>query len=95
MIAQRLSTELSAPPDMKTLMQHKPENVPENLMLLQLGVSWGTIEYQLGDNLSQLANAFADVTAVDVASVVNQYLTEERRMTLLLTPRASRSSTPH
>ena len=90
MIAQGLSTELSAPPDMKTLMQHKPENVPENLMLLQLGVSWGTIEYQLGDTLSQLANAFADVSAADVASVVNRYLSEAHRMTLLLTPRASR-----
>ena len=89
MVAQSLSMELSAPPDMKTLMQHKPENVPEALALLQLGVSWGTIEYQYGNNLSQLASAFADVSADDVASVVNRYLTEERRMTLLLTPRAS------
>ena len=58
-------------------------------MLLQLGVRWGTIEYQFGGNLSQLASAFADVSAVDVASVVNRYLTEEQRMTLVLTPRAS------
>ena len=89
-IAQSLSKELSAPPDMKTLMQYKPENMPENLMFLQLGVSWGIIEYQYGDTLSQLASAFADVSAADVASVVNRYLTEERRMTLVLTPRASR-----
>ena len=90
MIAQGLSMELSAPPDLKTLMQHRPENVPENLMFLQLGVSWGTMEYQYGDTLQQLASAFADVSATDVASVVNRYLTEDRRMTLLLTPRASR-----
>ena len=89
MIAQGLSMELSAPPDMKRLMQQKPENVPENLMLLQLGVSWGTVEYQYGDTLPQLASAFADVSAADVASVVNRYLTEDRRMTLLLTPRTS------
>ncbi len=89
MIAQSLSMELSAPPDMKTLMQNKPENITETLMFLQLGVSWGTIEYQYGPTLSQLASAFADVSADDVASVVNRYLTEERRMTLLLTPRAS------
>ena len=89
MIAQSLSMELSAPPDMKTLMQQKPENVAENLMLLQLGVSWGTVEYQYGNNLSQLASAFADVSANDVANVVNRYLSEEHRMTLLLTPRAS------
>ena len=88
MIAQSLSMELSAPPDMKTLMQQKPENIPENLMFLQLGVSWGIIEYQYGDNLSQLATAFADVSAADVASVVNRYLSEEHRMTLLLTPQA-------
>ena len=86
MVAQSLSKELGAPPDMKTLMQYKPENVPEALMLLQLGVRWGTIEYQFGGNLSQLASAFADVSAADVANVVNRYLTEDRRMTLLLTP---------
>ena len=90
MIARSLSMELSAPPDMKTLMQHKPENVPENLMFLQLGVSWGTIEYQYGETLPQLASAFADVSAADVANVVNRYLTEDRQMTLLLTPQASR-----
>lgn len=89
MIAQGLSMEFSAPPDIKTLMQYKPENVPENLMLLQLGVSWGTVEYQYGETLPELASAFADVSAADVASVVNRYLTEDRRMTLLLTPRAS------
>ena len=89
MIAQSLSMELSAPPDMKTLMQQKPENIPETLMFLQLGVSWGMIEYQYGNNLSQLATAFADVSADDVANAVNRYLSEEHRMTLLLTPRAS------
>ena len=88
-IAQSLSKELSAPPDMKTLMQYKPENVPEAQMLLQLGVSWGTMEYQYGNNLAKLASAFADVSGADVASVVNRYLTEDRRMTLVLTPRAS------
>ncbi len=88
MIAESLSKELSAPPDMKTLMQYKPENVPAGLVLLQFAVSWGTIEYQYGHNLSKLARAFADVSAADVASVVNRYLTEDRRMTLVLTPRA-------
>ena len=88
MVAQSLSMELSAPPDMKTLMQYKPENVPESQMLLQFGVSWGTMEYQYGNNLSELASAFADVSATDVANVINRYLTEDRRMTLVLTPRA-------
>ena len=88
MVAQSLSKELSAPPDMKTLMQHKPEDVTETVMLLQLGVTWGMLEYQYGNNLSQLASAFANVSAADVASVVNRYLTEDRRMTLVLTPQA-------
>ena len=88
MVAQSLSMELSAPPDMKTLMQYKSENVSEAQMLFQLGVNWGTMEYQYGNNLSQLASAFADVSAADVASVINRYLTEDRRMTLILTPRA-------
>ena len=90
MYAEYLSMELSAPPDMKTLMQNKPENVTETVMLLQLGVTWGMLEYQYGDTLSQLASAFADVSAADVANVVNRYLTEDQRMTLVLTPRASK-----
>ena len=89
MYAEYLSMELSAPPDMKTLMENKPENMTETLRLLQFGVSWGTIEYQYGPTLSQLASAFANVSADDVASAVNRYLTEDHRMTLLLTPRAS------
>ena len=89
MIAQSLSKELSAPPDMKMLMQYKPENMSETMMFLQVGVSWGTIEYQYRNNLSHLASALADVSATDVAAVINRYLTEDRRMTLVLTPQAS------
>ena len=89
MVAQSVSMELSAPPDITTLMQYKPENMTETLMFLQVGVSWGIIEYQYGDNLPQLARALADVSATDVADVANRYLTEDRRMTLLLRPRAS------
>ena len=89
MVAQSLSMELGGLPDIATVMQHKPENFTETLMLLQIGVSWGTLEYQYGNALSQLAPAFTKVSAADVAKVANQYLTEDRRMTLLLTPRAS------
>jgi RNA polymerase sigma factor (sigma-70 family) len=89
MLVQSLSMELSAPPDIATVMQYKPANITETLMLLQIGVTWGTLEYQYGNTLSELASAFAKVSAADVAKVVNQYLTEDRRMTLLLTPCAS------
>lgn len=37
---------------------------------------------------AQLAGAFVNVSAADVARVVKRYLTENRRMTLVLTPRA-------
>ena len=89
MIAQSLSMELCAPPDIATVMQYKPENITETLRLLQIGVTWGTLEYQYGNILSEHASAFAKVSAADVAKVANQYLTEDRRMTLLLTPRTS------
>ena len=87
MIAQSLSMELSSSPDMTMVMQQKPAGVTETMMLLQLGLTWGMLDYQYGDKLPQLASAFADVSADDVASVVNQYLTEDHRMTLLLTSR--------
>ena len=87
MIAQSLSKELSAPPDITTLMQQKPKHVTETHMLLQLGVTWGMLEYQYGETMPQLAKAFADVSAADVTSVVNRYLTDENRRTLVLTPR--------
>ncbi len=87
MVAQSLSKELSAPPDMATLMQQKPKHITETHMLLQLGVTWGMLEYQYGETMSQLAKVFADVSAADVANVVNRYLTERNRRTLVLTPR--------
>ena len=89
MYAQSLSMELSSSPDITMVMQRKPAGVTETMMLLQLGVTWGMLDYQYGDTLSQLAGAFADVSAADVADVVNRYLTEDERMTLVLTPRAS------
>ena len=88
-LAQYLSAELSAPPDLTMLMQQKPKNVTETHMLLQLGVTWGMLEYQYGETMPQLAEASGDVTAADVASVATRYLTEENRRTLVLTPRAS------
>ncbi len=89
MIAKSISKELSAPPDLNTLMQNKPENVSETYALLQVGVSWGMMEYKYGESLAQLASAFADVTSADVSSAVNRYLTTDQRRTLVLTPRAS------
>lgn len=89
MLAQSLSMELGGLPDLATVMQYKPEHFTETLMLLQIGVTWGTLEYQYGNTLPQLAPAFTKVSAGDVANVVNQYLTEDHRMTLALTPRAS------
>ena len=84
--AQSVSMELSTPPNIAMVMQHKPPNMTEDLMLLQLGVNLGTVEYQYGDTLPRLASAFAKVSAADVAHLANRYLAADRRMTLVLTP---------
>ena len=89
MYAQVLSMELGSPPDMTMVMQQKPVGMTETMMLANIGLQWGMLEYQYGNTLPQLAKAFASVSAVDVADVVNRYLTEDKQMTLLLTPRAS------
>lgn len=88
--AQSLSRELSGPPDIALLKQYKPANISETLMVLQIGVSWGMMEYRYGNTLEKLASDFSKVTAADVADVVNEYLTEDKRMTLLLTPRVTK-----
>ena len=89
MAAPFFSMQFRAPLDVKRVMQQQPVGVSETMVLGNIGLQWGMREYQHGDTLSQLASAFADVAEADVASVVNRYLTEDRRMTLVLTPRAS------
>jgi len=88
MAAPFFSMQFRAPLDVKKVMQQQPVGVSETMVLGNIGLQWGMREYQHGDILPQLASAFADVSAADVASVVNRYLTEDRRMTLLLTPQA-------
>ena len=89
MAAPFFSMQFRGPLDVKRVMQQQPVGVSETIVLGNIGLQWGMREYQHGDTLSQLASAFAKVSADDVASVVNRYLTEDRRMTLILTPRAS------
>ena len=87
MAAPFFAMQFSAPLDVKMVMQQQPVGVSETMVLGNIGLQWGMREYQHGDTLFQLASAFADVSAADVASAVNRYLTEDRRMTLVLTPR--------
>ena len=87
MAAPFFAMQFSGPLDVKRVMQQQPADVSETMVLGNIGLQWGMREYQHGDTLSQLASAFANVSAADVANAVNRYLTEERRMTLLLTPR--------
>ncbi|MXZ02066.1 sigma-70 family RNA polymerase sigma factor, partial [Candidatus Poribacteria bacterium] len=86
MAAPLFAMQFRGPLDVKMVMQQQPVGVSETMVLGNIGLQWGMREYQHGDTLSQLASAFADVSATDVADVVNRYLTEDRRMTLLLTP---------
>ena len=88
MAAPFFAMQFRAPLDVKRVMQQQPVGVSETMVLGNIGLQWGMREYQHGDTLSQLADAFVNVSAADVANVVNRYLTEDRRMTLVLTPRA-------
>ena len=87
MAAPSLSMQFSSPLDIEMMKQQKPAGVSETMMLGNIGLWWGMLEYQYGETLPQLASAFANVSAADVADVVSRYLTEEARMTLVLTPR--------
>ncbi len=86
MVAPALSTQFSAPLDLAVIQQQKPARVSEAMMLGNIGLWWGMLEYRYGETLPQLAAALANVSAADVAAVVDQYLSEDARMTLLLTP---------
>ncbi len=88
MAAPALSMQFSSPMDVKMVMQQQPAETSETMIVGSIGLQWGMREYQYGDTLSQLAGAFANVSPTDVVDVVDQYLTEDKRMTLLLTPRA-------
>jgi len=66
-----------------------PAGTSKTMALGNVGLWWGMLEYRYGDILPQLASALTGVSAADVADVVNRYLTEDARMTLVLTPRVS------
>lgn len=87
MAAPSLSMQFSSPLDVDMIKRQNPGGVSEAMMLGNIGLWWGMLEYQYGETLPKLAGAFANVSADDVADVVNQYLTEDDRMTLVLTPR--------
>ena len=89
MAAPSLSMQFSSPLDVERIKQQIPPGTSTTMALGNIGLWWGMLEYQYGDTLPQLARAFANVSADDVADVVNRYLTEDARMPLLLTPRAS------
>ena len=90
MAAPALSMRFSSPVDIEMVMQQIPAGTSTAMVLGNIGVWWGMLEYRYGETLPQLAKAFANVSAADVADVVNRYLTEDKRMTLVLTPRASK-----
>ena len=72
MIAPFFSQQFSSPVDVEMVMQQQSAaGVSETMILGNIGLQWGLLEYQYGDTLSQLASAFADVSADDVASAVS------------------------
>ena len=87
MAALSFSRQFSSPMDIEMVKHQIPAGTSTTMALGNIGVWWGMLEYQYGDILPQLASEFAKVSADDVADVVNRYLTEDARMTLVLTPR--------
>ena len=86
MAAPSLAMQFSSPLDVEMIKQQIPPGTSTTMALGNIGLWWGMLEYQYGKTLPQLASAFANVSAADVADVVSRYLTEEARMTLVLTP---------
>lgn len=85
--APSLSMQFSSPLDLEMMKQYKQQGVSETMMLANIGLWWGMLEYRYGEKLPQLANALKNISAEDVADVVNKYLPEKDRTTLLLIPR--------
>lgn len=86
MAAQSLSMQFSSPMDIDVMKQYKQEGVSDTMMLGNIGLWWGMLEFRYGDSLPHIASAFKNVTAVDVADVANRYLSEDKRMSLVLSP---------
>lgn len=86
MAAQSLSMQFSSPMDIDIMKQYKQKGVTEAMMLGNIGLWWGMLEFRYGDNLPHIANALKNVSADDVADVANRYLSEDKQMTLVLIP---------
>ena len=69
--------QFSSPMDIDVMKQYKQEGVSETMMLGNIGLWWGMLEYRYGEKIPQIANALKDVSAADVADVVNKYLSEK------------------
>lgn len=87
MMASNVSKQMSAPPDITMAMRYKPANVTEAMIVGNIGLQWGLLEFQYGDTLPHLAKALARVSASDIASVAEKYLSKTKRGTLILTPK--------
>ncbi len=84
MLAKGISRQISTPPDITRVRRYKPAT--RAMMLGNIGLQWGLLEFQYGDTLQKLANALSKVASADVIDVANRYLSEEQRMTLILAP---------
>ena len=87
MVAAALSRQASAPTDPAAAMRYKPAHLTEAMMLANIGLQWGLLEFQYGKTLPALGRALSGVSAADVASVARKYLSSGKRSTVILTPR--------
>jgi hypothetical protein len=87
MVAAGLSQQMRAPVDVRLVLKLRPARIHDDIMLGNVGLQWGLLEFQYGDTLSAVAGGLSKVSASDVVSVATRYLSEDRRNSLLLTPR--------
>lgn len=68
-------------------LKFKPAQITEEMIIADVGLQRGLLEFQDGDRLSAVAGGLSKVSASDVVSVATKYLSKDKRNTLLLTPR--------
>ncbi len=87
MVAAGLSRQMRVPMDVRLALKLKTAQIAEEMIIANLGLQWGLLEFQHGDTLSAVAGGLSEVSASDIVSVATTFLSEDRRNALLLTPR--------
>ncbi len=86
-VAMNLANQLLKPQDVDQALRFKSPRITEQMIVGNIGLQWGLIEYRYGTKRAKLANAVQKVTVSRVRSVVKKYLSEKNRYSLIIRPR--------